>query len=97
MVVFYMGISNKSVAYILCKNFNETHSELLEIFYSYIQVNNPQILLKFMKVLYDSSLPSSPDNIGIIFHVYCRWGFHRVPAGSSKAFNLMYCRKFKCK
>ncbi len=46
---------------IVCKNFNEIHNELLEIFYSYMQKNNNCINLKF--ILITKELSFIPDNI----------------------------------
>ena len=47
---------------ILCKNFHNIHSELLEIFYSYIQnVNNNNIIIKY--ILISEHISFIPDNI----------------------------------
>ena len=51
----------KKVGIILCKNFHEIHSELLDIFYSYIQINNPLIQLKFIFITEQISF--IPNNI----------------------------------
>ena len=57
-------VSRISVGLILCKNFHLIHSELLEIFYSYIQeYNNPlsQVQLRF--VLLTEHVSFLPNNI----------------------------------
>ena len=46
---------------IVCKNFNEIHNELLEIFYSYMQKNNNSINLIF--ILLTKEISFIPDNI----------------------------------
>ncbi len=47
---------------ILCKHFNEIHNELLEIFYSYMQLQyNSSIIIKFIIITSDISF--IPDNI----------------------------------
>ena len=47
---------------IICKNFHEIHSELLDIFYSYMQtIFNKQIFIKF--VLLTENISFIPDNI----------------------------------
>ena len=46
---------------IVCKNFNEIHNELLDIFYSYMQKNNDSIKLIF--ILITKELSFIPDNI----------------------------------
>ena len=52
--------TNKS-GIIVCKYFNEIHSELLENFYSYMQKNNNSIDLKY--ILITEELSFLPDNI----------------------------------
>ncbi len=57
-------VSRVSVGIVLCKNFHLIHSELLEIFYSYIQeYNNPlsQVQLRF--VLLTEHVSFLPNNI----------------------------------
>lgn len=49
------------IGIILCKNFHEIHSELLDIFYSYIQINNPLIQLKY--ILLTEQVSFIPYNI----------------------------------
>ena len=52
---------NEKIGIIMCKNFHQTHSELLEIFHSYIQINNNLIQLKFIFVTEQISF--IPSNI----------------------------------
>tara|TARA_Y100000994_G_C15680381_1_gene437448 strand:- start:958 stop:1914 length:957 start_codon:yes stop_codon:yes gene_type:complete len=56
---------------ILCKNFHETHSELLDIFYSYMQtLPNNNINLKFILITEKLSfIPSNIINISEIIHL----------------------------
>lgn len=56
---------------ILCKNFHQTHSELLDIFYSYMQtLPNNNINLKFILITEKLSfIPSNILNISEIIHL----------------------------
>ena len=56
---------NKS-GIIVCKNFHKIHSELLECFYSYIQINNTDVNLVFF--LITENISFIPDNIINNFH-----------------------------
>jgi hypothetical protein len=46
---------------ILCKNFHMIHSELLDIFYSYIQKNNDYLTIKY--IILTEQISFLPDNI----------------------------------
>lgn len=43
-----LSIRKDKQAFILCKNFNEIHSELLDIFYSYMQTTNRKTYINFI-------------------------------------------------
>jgi len=61
-IVDIISAKNEKSGIIVCKYFNEIHSELLENFYSYMQINNAlSIDLKF--ILITEELSFIPDNI----------------------------------
>lgn len=43
-----LALRKNKHAFILCKNFNEIHSELLDIFYSYMQTTHRQTIINFI-------------------------------------------------
>lgn len=59
-IIDIISIKHEKVGIILCKNFNEINSELLEVFYSYIQ-KHPFIDLKF--IILTEDIGFIPDNI----------------------------------
>jgi hypothetical protein len=59
-IIDIISIKSEKAGIIVCKNFNEINSELLEVFYSYIQ-KHPFIDLKFIILSEDISF--IPDNI----------------------------------
>lgn len=60
-IVDIIFTKNNKQGIILCKNFQDVHSELLDIFYSYIQKNNFSIKLYFMIITNEISF--IPTNI----------------------------------
>ena len=73
---------------IVCKYFHEIHSELLDIFYSYMQsLNTPNIDIKF--VIITEELSFIPDNILNCCHLI------KVPRPSRNTYNK--CLKMKLK
>ena len=61
-IVDIISAKNEKNGIILCKNFHEIHSELLEIFYSYMQkLYNSHINIKFIFIT--ENLSFLPDNI----------------------------------
>jgi DNA polymerase III delta prime subunit len=61
-IIDIVSAKNDKVGIIVCKNFHEIHSELLDNFYSYMQKNNAiSIDLKF--ILVTKELSFIPDNI----------------------------------
>jgi len=57
-----IAAKSEKTGVILCKYFNEIHNELLEIFYSYMQLQyNSGITIKFILITHDISF--IPDNI----------------------------------
>jgi hypothetical protein len=73
---------------IVCKYFHEIHSELLDIFYSYMQsLNTPNIDLKF--IIITEELSFIPDNIVNCCHLI------KVPRPSRNNYNT--CLKMKLK
>jgi hypothetical protein len=64
---------------IVCKYFHEIHSELLDIFYSYMQQINNNINLKF--IIITEELSFIPDNIVNCCHII------KVPRPSKTAYN----------
>ena len=63
-IVDIISIKENKCGFIVCKNFHETHNELLEVFYSYVQHHsniNEIIHLKF--ILITESISFLPNNI----------------------------------
>jgi hypothetical protein len=60
-IVDIINTSTNHTGIILCKNFNEIHNELLDNFYSYIQKNNENIIIKF--ILITEEISFIPNNI----------------------------------
>ena len=61
-IVDIISAKQNKIGIILCTNFNSIHSELLDIFYSYMQTNfNSNILIRFILITTDISF--LPDNI----------------------------------
>lgn len=59
-IIDIISIKSEKTGIIVCKNFNEINSELLEVFYSYIQ-KHPFVDIKFIILAEDISF--IPDNI----------------------------------
>ena len=61
-IVDIIYAKQNKIGIILCTNFNSIHSELLDIFYSYMQTNfNSNIIIRFIIITTDISF--LPDNI----------------------------------
>ena len=59
-----ISIKETKVGFIVCKNFHETHNELLDIFYSYIQqYNNINALIDIKFILITESVSFLPNDI----------------------------------
>ena len=71
--------TDNKIGVIVCKNFDETHSELLEIFYSYIQKTINSVDIKFILLM--SNIGFLPNNI------YKNCKIIRVPRPSKKQYN----------
>lgn len=56
-----LSIRKNKNAFILCKNFHEIHSELLDVFYSYMQTTNNSSYLNF--ILVSNSVSFLPETI----------------------------------
>tara|TARA_E500000178_G_scaffold277136_1_gene276233 strand:+ start:12 stop:632 length:621 start_codon:yes stop_codon:yes gene_type:complete len=57
-------MSSNKFGIILCKNFHNIHTELLPIFYSYIQqYNNSQLFFKIQYILISEHISFIPNNI----------------------------------
>jgi hypothetical protein len=61
-IVDILSAKNNKTGIIVCKNFNNIHSELLENFYSYIQ-NNNTILVNIKYILLTKEISFIPDSI----------------------------------
>lgn len=63
-IVDIISIKETKVGFIVCKNFHETHNELLDIFYSYIQqYNNINAIIKLNFILITESVSFLPNDI----------------------------------
>lgn len=63
-IVDIISIKDTKVGFIVCKNFHETHNELLDIFYSYIQqYNNINAIIKLNFILITESVSFLPNDI----------------------------------
>lgn len=63
-IVDIISIKETKVGFIVCKNFHETHNELLDIFYSYIQqYNNINALIDIKFILITESVSFLPNDI----------------------------------
>jgi len=63
-IVDIISIKKNKIGIIVCKNFHMIHSELLEIFYSYIQqYNNPQSNIQIKFVLITEHISFIPNQI----------------------------------
>jgi hypothetical protein len=70
--------TDNKIGIIVCKNFNEIHSELLEIFYIYIQKTITSIDIKFILLM---------NNIGFLpNNIYNNCKLIRVPRPSKKSY-----------
>ena len=79
---------SQNTGIIVCKYFNEIHSELLEIFYSYMQtITNIKIDLKF--ILITEEISFIPDNI-----LNCCY-LIKVPRPTRTLYNLCLKKKIK--
>lgn len=73
--VFYqimeiVSVKPNKIGIIVCKNFHAIHSELLEIFYSYIQqYNNPYMNIRIKFILLTEQLSFIPSNILNACHI----------------------------
>jgi hypothetical protein len=61
-IIDIISAKNDKFGVIVCKNFNDIHSELLENFYSYMQKNN-SICVDLKYILMTEELSFIPDNI----------------------------------
>ena len=62
LILDIIAAKNNKIGIILCKNFSNIHSELLEVFYSYMQkMFNKGIVIKFIIILENISF--LPENI----------------------------------
>lgn len=63
-IVDIISVKTDKVGIIVCKNFQAIHTELLDIFYSYIQqYNHPQLNLQIKFILLTESLSFIPNSI----------------------------------
>lgn len=63
-IVDIISIKKNKIGIIVCKNFHMIHSELLEIFYSYIQqYNNPQSNIQIKFILVSEHISFIPNQI----------------------------------
>jgi len=68
-IVDIISTKKETIGIIICKNFHETHSELLDIFYSYMQqYNHNNLIIKLRFVLITEQISFLPQNI--INHCY---------------------------
>lgn len=56
-----LSLRKDKLGFIVCKNFHEIHSELLEVFYSYMQTTNKNISLYF--ILLSNNISFIPQNV----------------------------------
>ena len=78
---------DNKIGIIVCKNFNEIHSELLEIFYSYIQKTITTIDIKFILLM---------NNIGFLpNNIYNNCKLIRIPRPSKKSYGNIIKNKLK--
>ena len=56
-----ISLRKEKIGFIVCKNFQEIHSELLEVFYSYLQTTNKPHSLYF--ILLSNSVSFIPQNV----------------------------------
>jgi hypothetical protein len=63
-VVDIVSVKQNKMGFILCKNFHHIHSELLEIFYSYIQqYNHPQCAIQIRFIILTEHISFIPNNM----------------------------------
>jgi hypothetical protein len=63
-IVDIVSVKSEKIGIIVCKNFQAIHTELLEIFYSYMQqYNHPQLNLQIKFVLITESISFIPNRI----------------------------------
>ena len=62
-VIDVISAKSEKVGIIVCKNFHDIHSELLENFYSYMQENNNGVGIDIKFILLTEEISFLPDNI----------------------------------
>lgn len=63
-IVDIVSVKTEKIGIIVCKNFHAIHTELLEIFYSYMQqYNHPQLNLQIKFILLSESVSFIPNRI----------------------------------
>ena len=63
-IVDIVSVKSEKIGIIVCKNFQAIHTELLEIFYSYMQqYNHPQLNLQIKFILITESISFIPNRI----------------------------------
>jgi hypothetical protein len=63
-IVDIVSVKSEKIGIIVCKNFHAIHTELLEIFYSYMQqYNHPQLNLQIKFILLTESISFIPNRI----------------------------------
>jgi hypothetical protein len=87
-IIDIISIKSEKSGIIVCKNFNEINSELLEVFYSYIQ-KHPLVDLKFIILAEDISF--IPDNIVKCCRII------RVPRPTRESYEAVLLNNISCK
>ena len=92
-IVDIISVKNEKKGIILCKNFHMIHTELLEIFYSYIQqYNHPHSMIQIRFIISTEHISFLPNNIlqcCKIIHIMRPSGeeYINISQGSSEAIN----------
>ena len=63
-IIDIVSVKTEKIGIVVCKNFHSIHTELLEIFYSYIQqYNHPQSIIQLKFILLTEHISFIPNNI----------------------------------